>query len=196
MYVCACVRACVRVFNCVSCSRDKENVRARREFYRERERERERARRKDFFRFFYLFCVLSCLVFFSSTLPLECEGKEKKTNYHTEKLFAGPFLETKEKQSLRRKKRQSVRAEPFPRPRPSGTAATLIELSSQPSSSRFLRSIRVRASTSVSLCAVCACETLVSINTKTNPLIVAAGDFRTHRNENKRERVHDCERND
>ena len=187
-----CVRACVRVFNCVSCSRDKENVRARREFYRER----ERARRKDFFRFFYLFCVLSCLVFFSSTLPLECEGKEKKTNYHTEKLFAGPFLETKEKQSLRRKKRQSVRAEPFPRPRPSGTAATRIELSSQPSSSRFLRSIRVRASTSVSLCAVCACETLVSINTKTNPLIVAAGDFRTHRNENKRERVHDCERND
>jgi len=189
-----CVRACVRVFNCVSCSRDKENVRARREFYTERER--ERARRKDFFRFFYLFCVLSCLVFFSSTLPLECEGKEKKTNYHTEKLFAGPFLETKEKQSLRRKKRQSVRAEPFPRPRPSGTAATRIELSSQPSSSRFLRSIRVRASTSVSLCAVCACETLVSINTKTNPLIVAAGDFRTHRNENKRERVHDCERND
>ena len=31
---------------------------------------------------------------------------------------------------------------------------------------------------------------------KTNPLIVAAGDFRTHRHENKRERVHDCERND
>ena len=83
-----CVRACVRVFNCVSCSRDKENVRARREFYREREREREREGSTErFFRFFYLFCVLSCLVFFSSNPPSdECEGKEKKTNYHTENL--------------------------------------------------------------------------------------------------------------
>ena len=189
-----CVRACVRVFNCVSCSRDKENVRARREFYRER----ERARRKDFFRFFYLFCVLSCLVFFSSNPPSdECEGKEKKTNYHTENLGLRGAIPRNERKTIpRRKKRQSVRAEPSPRPRPSGTAATRIELSSQPSSSRFLRSIRVRASASVSLCPVCACETLVSINTKTNPLIVAAGDFRTHRNESKRERDHVCERND
>ena len=83
-----CVRACVRVFNCVSCSRDKENVRARREFYREREREREReVSTERIFRFFYLCCVLSCLVFFSSNPPSdECEGKEKKTNYHTENL--------------------------------------------------------------------------------------------------------------
>ena len=134
--------------------------------FTEREREREREREgstERFFRFFYLFCVLSCLVFFSSNPPSdECEGKEKKTNYHTENLGlrgAIPRNERK-KQSPRRKKRQSVRAEPSQRPRPSGTAATRIELSSQPSSSRFLRSIRVRASASVSLCAVCACENL------------------------------------
>ena len=128
---------------------------------REREREREGSTER-FFRFFYLFCVLSCLVFFSSNPPSdECEGKEKKTNYHTENLGLRGAIPRNERKTIpRRKKRQSVRAEPSPRPRPSGTAATRIELSSQPSSSRFLRSIRVRASASVSLCAVCACENL------------------------------------
>ena len=163
-----CVRACVRVFNCVSCSRDKENVRARREFYRERERERERGLAgKIFFVFFISF--LSCLVFVLSlssktSLSKKKEARRKRRNYPTPKKGrlrgAVPFRKTKEKQSPRRKKRQSVRAEPSQRPRPSGTAATRIELSSQPSSSRFLRSIRVRASASVSLCAVCACENL------------------------------------
>ncbi len=82
-----CVRACVRVFNCVSCSRDKENVRARREFYRERERERARARRKDFFRFFISF--LSCLVFVlslsSKTSLSKKEARRKRRNYPTPK---------------------------------------------------------------------------------------------------------------
>ena len=65
---------------------------------REREREREGSTER-FFRFFYLFCVLSCLVFFSSNPPSdECEDKEKKTNYHTENLgLRGAILETKEK---------------------------------------------------------------------------------------------------
>ena len=83
-----CVRACVRVFNCVSCSRDKENVRARREFYRERERERARARRKDFFRFF-LISFLSCLVFVlslsSKTSLSKKEARRKRRNYPTPK---------------------------------------------------------------------------------------------------------------
>ena len=158
MYLCACVRACACLIAFL--------VRViKRTFERDgnfTERERERARRKDFFRFFYLFCVLSCLVFFSSNPPSdECEGKEKKTNYHTENLGLRGAIPRNERKTIpRRKKRQSVRAEPSQRPRPSGTAATRIELSSQPSSSRFLRSIRVRASASVSLCAVCACENL------------------------------------
>ena len=160
-----CVRACVRVFNCVSCSRDKENVRARREFYRERERERARARRKDFFRFFYLFFVLSCLCLRKPPSQKRRRQGEKDgiIPHQKKKGCAGPFRSVQnERKTIPscRKKRQSVRAEPSQRPRPSGTAATRIELSSQPSSSRFLRSIRVRASASVSLCAVCACENL------------------------------------
>ena len=86
MYVCACVRACACLIAFL--------VRViKRTFepdgnFTEREREREREGSTErFFRFFYLFCVLSCLVFFSSNPPSdECEGKEKKTNYHTENL--------------------------------------------------------------------------------------------------------------
>jgi len=135
--------------------------------FTERERERERGLAgKIFFVFFISF--LSCLVFVlslsSKTSLSKKEARRKRRNYPTPKKGrlrgAVPFRKTKEKQSPRRKKRQSVRAEPSQRPRPSGTAATRIELSSQPSSSRFLRSIRVRASASVSLCAVCACENL------------------------------------
>jgi len=87
-----CVRACVRVFNCVSCSRDKENVRARREFYRERERERERGLAGKIF-FVFLSLFLSCLVFVlslsSKTSLLKEGGKEKKTELsHTKKRKA------------------------------------------------------------------------------------------------------------
>ena len=138
--------------------------------FTEREREREREREgspERFFSFFYLFfCLVLSLSFLCLRKPpsWKKEARRKRRNYPTPKKGrlrgAVPFRKTKEKQSPRRKKRQSVRAEPSQRPRPSGTAATRIELSSQPSSSRFLRSIRVRASASVSLCAVCACENL------------------------------------
>ena len=166
MYLCACVRACACLIAFLVRVIKRTFERDGNFTERERERERARARRKDFFRFFISFFVLSCLclVFVFENLPLKEGGKEKKTELsHTKKRKAAgavPFRKTKEKQSPRRKKRQSVRAEPSQRPRPSGTAATRIELSSQPSSSRFLRSIRVRASASVSLCAVCACENL------------------------------------
>ena len=136
--------------------------------FTEREREREREGSPERFFSFFLSLFLSCLVFVlslsSKTSLWKKEARRKRRNYPTPKKGrlrgAVPFRKTKEKQSPRRKKRQSVRAEPSPRPRPSGTAATRIELSSQPSSSRFLRSIRVRASASVSFCAVCACENL------------------------------------
>ena len=111
-----CVRACVRVFNCVSCSRDK-GVRARRGFCRERERERGLDGR---FSFFYLFFV-SCLVLssFLRTLPLiNVKTGEKDELSHRKFRLAWGRLERK-KQS-RRKKRQSVRAEPSPRPTSSG----------------------------------------------------------------------------
>jgi len=100
-----CVRACVRVFNCVSCSRDKENVRARREFYRERERERERGLAgKIFFVFFisFLSCLVLCLVFVFENLPLKEGGKEKKTElFHTKKRKAarGRSFRTKRKKN-------------------------------------------------------------------------------------------------
>ena len=170
MYLCACVRACacliaflVRVIK-RTFERDGN--------FTERERERERERGlagKIFFVFFISF--LSCLVLSLSCLCLRKPPSQRRRQGEKDGIIphqkkegcAGPFLpyKTKEKQSPpRRKKRQSVRAEPSQRPRPSGTAATRIELSSQPSSSRFLRSIRVRASASVSLCAVCACENL------------------------------------
>ena len=168
MYLCACVRACACLIAFLVRVIKRTFERDGNFTERERERERARARRKDFFRFFYLFFVLSCLVFVlslsSKTSLSKKEARRKRRNYPTPKKGrlrgAVPFRKTKEKQSPRRKKRQSVRAEPSQRPRPSGTAATRIELSSQPSSSRFLRSIRVRASASVSLCAVCACENL------------------------------------
>ena len=83
-----CVRACVRVFNCVSCSRDKENVRARREFYRERERERERGLAGKIF-FVFLSLFLSCLVFVlslsSKTSLSKKEARRKRRNYPTPK---------------------------------------------------------------------------------------------------------------
>ena len=168
MYLCACVRACACLIAFLVRVIKRTFERDGNFTERERERERERARRKDFFRFFYLFFVLSCLV---SCLCLRKPPSQRRRQGEKDGIIphqkkegcAGPFLpyKTKEKQSPpRRKKRQSVRAEPSQRPRPSGTAATRIELSSQPSSSRFLRSIRVRASASVSLCAVCACENL------------------------------------
>ena len=165
MYLCACVRACacliaflVRVIK-RTFERDGN--------FTEREREREGSPER-FFSFFYLFfCLvlsLSCLCLRKPPSERRRQGEKDGIIPHQKKEgCAGPFRSVQnERKTIPscRKKRQSVRAEPSQRPRPSGTAATRIELSSQPSSSRFLRSIRVRASASVSLCAVCACENL------------------------------------